>query len=183
MEGEYVLPVPSPFPWILSFAPEMVADNESYINDLKAECDNLTTLYYADQLSPCIEGGHNQMEYYEAIKQNITWLLSRGFFLRGGFDDNVFTLYILVSCITFNPFIQGMTINFGNPLIADICKSFYYNGGQGCLAVLFPSEFEELPRECLAMVCTHVRDLRVLLFIFTNLVVDHRLFMGVFYVC
>jgi hypothetical protein len=159
-EEEDVLPVSSLPPYILPFPPELVDDNDLYISGLKARCDDLTAIYYADHLSPSLEGGHNQMEYYEAIKRNITWLLSCGFFLRGGFDENVFLL-IHMLYIKSKIFVQGMTMNFSNPLIANICKGFYYNGREDCLAVLFPEEFQELPRKCLAMVCVYVCSLHL----------------------
>lgn len=61
----------------------------SYWALLKATCQEHIKRHYAKELSPHIDCGHNQLEYFALIDQNIEQLLLHGFFLRGGPNENV----------------------------------------------------------------------------------------------
>ncbi|KAF9459702.1 hypothetical protein BDZ94DRAFT_1267850, partial [Collybia nuda] len=104
---------------------------------LKTLCRAALAAYYGNLVTPTCE---NQLEYIETVKRNVTKLLKEGFFLRGGVDD------------------LNRTRNFGNPLIADICRKFYYNAKNTCLSRVCPEAFEKLPRECLALVCACIQN-------------------------
>lgn len=94
MEGSHephLGPLPVAF---LPFAPRFLEENISYVDELQTICQDLTDTYYDEYLSPFIENGHGQLEYDATVERNIACIVSKGFFLRGGVDTNVFIFHI-----------------------------------------------------------------------------------------
>ncbi|KAF9455601.1 hypothetical protein BDZ94DRAFT_1277848 [Collybia nuda] len=112
-------------------------DGASYRGQLKTLCRLLTAIHYSKELQPDCP---NQEHYMETVKRNAERLRKKGFFLQGDLDE------------------KGKTSNFGNPLIATVCRAFYYNKKKSCLSHIFPKEFATLPKKSLAMVCACIAN-------------------------
>jgi hypothetical protein len=68
---------------------QIFEDGATYRGQLKTLCRNLTAVHLTSDLTPHIEHSHNQLEYYELVKDNVKKLLKKAFFLQGGQDENV----------------------------------------------------------------------------------------------
>ncbi|RDB15428.1 hypothetical protein Hypma_004171 [Hypsizygus marmoreus] len=110
-------------------------DTSTFRGRIKSLACHMLSNHFYDVLHPVIEDGHNQYYLEQMISNCVEGILAKGKCFLGGLDD------------------EGHTKNFGHPMIADLCMTFYYKGPDS-LAALYPEMFDKsLPRGCLAMAC------------------------------
>jgi hypothetical protein len=71
------------------------AEGSTYRGRLKSIARNIVASEYRAYLDPKFTGG-NQAELYNIVKENVAKLLSKGFFLQGGKDEDVGSLFLLI---------------------------------------------------------------------------------------
>ena len=100
----------------------------------------------------------------EMIARNVKALLDDSTFLLAPQRDDQVRFHFYLCITTLIAVYQGCSSNFTHPAIIELCKKFYYSGKPDALATFFPTEFTTmLPRGCLAMVCTAVSFILLLL--------------------
>ena len=119
---------------------------------MKTICSTLVAIHYREYLMPLCDDMPNLQHYYNTISNNVKTLFHKSLYLQGGLYENVSS----VICLSQNAhFIQGKTFNLAHTILSDLCERFYFQG-KNSLAMLFPDDFESLPKRCLAMATTCV---------------------------
>jgi hypothetical protein len=141
---------------------------------MKYMARDLVKFHFRDALFPEIDFCHNSDQREQIISDNVKKLIAESLFLQGPPDAEVSSLSWTNSPADASQK-QGRTDNFGNSVISDLLKKFYYNEKSDCLSVLFPASFKTCPNACLAMACTCVGNPLHVFFFVHHFLTDHQL--------